>query len=110
MLTLAYEWNEMENILMNWADFVFSDEDSLVEVRYVEPLFLGSINVKYMIPRPHGTWLNDMKNITFYINYDMCFVYAVVCYAQNFKYDGACYSLGITWLIQIWEVHSLSSC
>ena len=39
----------------------------------------------------------------------MCFVYVVVCYVQNVKYDGTCYSDGITLLIQILKVHSLSS-
>ena len=62
---------------------------------------MGSLSVKSMIPRSHGIWLNDMDNIICYMNYDMCFVYDVVSYVQNVKYDGACYSHGITLLIQI---------
>ena len=53
VLTLAYERNEMKYILMNEADLVFANEDSLVEVSYVEPSFLGSLNIKSMIPRSH---------------------------------------------------------
>ena len=93
---------------MNEADFVFFNEDSLVEVPYVAPSFLESLNVKSMIPRSHGIWINDMKNVMCYMNYDMCFVYVVVCDVQNVKYDGACYSHGITLLIHIWKVYSLS--
>ena len=77
---------------MNEADSVFANEYSLVEVPYVETSFLGILNVKSMIPRSHGILLNDMNNVMCYMNYDMCFVYAVVCYVQNVKYDGACYS------------------
>ena len=39
---------------MNEADSVFANEDSLVEVPSVEPLFLGYLAVKSMIPRSHG--------------------------------------------------------
>ena len=39
---------------MNEADSVFSKKGSLVEVPYVEPLFLGSVDVKSMIPKSHG--------------------------------------------------------
>ena len=35
---------------MNEADFVFANEDSLVEAPSVEPLFLGCLDVKSMIP------------------------------------------------------------
>ena len=93
---------------MNEADSMFAKADSLVEVPYVEPPFLGSLNVKSMIPRSHGIRMNDMNNVMCYMNYDMCFVYVVVCDVQNVKYDGACYSHGITLQIQIWKVHSLS--
>ena len=110
MFTLAYERNEMKYIFMKEVDFVFDNEDSLVEDPNVEPSFLGSLTSKSIIPSSHGIWVNDMNNIMCYMNYDMCFVYAVVCYVQNLKYDGACYSLGITLLIKIWEVHSLSLC
>ena len=54
---------------MNESDFVFAKEDSLIEVPYVEPSFLGSLNVKSMIPRSNGIWMNDIKE--------------VVCYMQN---------------------------
>ena len=59
---------------MNEADSVFSKEDSLVEVPYVEPLFLGSLNVKSMIPRSHGIGINDMKDVMCYMQNDMCYV------------------------------------
>ena len=39
---------------MNEVDSVFAKAHSLVEVLYVEPSFLGSINVKSMIPMCHG--------------------------------------------------------
>ena len=59
---------------MNEADSVFAKADSLVEVKYVEPSFLESHNVKSMIPRSHGIRMNDMNNIMCYMNYDMCYV------------------------------------
>ena len=93
---------------MNEADSMFAKADSLVEVPYVEPPFLGSLNVKSMIPRSHCIRINDMNNVMCYMNYDMCYVYAVVCCVQNVKYDDACYSHGITFLIQIFKAHKLS--
>ena len=63
---------------MNETDSVFAKADSLVEVPYVEPSFLGSLKVKSMIPRSHGIRINDMNNVRCYMNYDMCYVYAVV--------------------------------
>ena len=51
---------------------------------------------------------NDMNNVMCYMNYDMCYVYAVVNCVQNVMYDGACYSHGITFLIQIWKANNLS--
>ena len=63
---------------MNEADFVFAKSDSLVEVPYIEPSFLGSVTVKSMIPRSHGIRMNDMTNAMCYMNYDMCYVYSVV--------------------------------
>ena len=93
---------------MNEADSVFAKADSLVEVPYVEPSFLRSLNVKSMILRSHGILMNDMNNVMCYINYDMCYVYDVVCSVQNFKYDDTCYSHVITFLIKILKVHKLS--
>ena len=84
---------------MKKADSLFANEDSLVEVPYVEPSFLGSLNVKSMIPRPHGILISVMNNVMCYMNYDMFYVYVVVCCVHNVKYDGACYSHGITFLI-----------
>ena len=52
-------------------------------VPYVEPSFFGSLNVKSMIPRSHGIGINDMKNIMCYTNFDMRYVYVVVCSVQN---------------------------
>ena len=59
---------------MNEAYSVFAKEDSLVEVPYVETSFLGSLNVKSMIPRYHGILMNDMNNVMCYMNYDMFYV------------------------------------
>ena len=86
---------------MNEEDSVFANKESLVEVPYVEPLFLGSLNVMSMIPRYHGMLMNDMNNVMCYMNYDTFYVYAIVCSLQNYKYDNACYSSGISFLIKI---------
>ena len=67
MYEVKYEW-------MNEADSVFSKEDSLVEFSYVEPSFSGSIDVKSMIPKSHGVWTNDNKDVMSYIQYVMCYV------------------------------------
>ena len=64
---------------MNEADSVFAKADSLVEVLYVKPSFSGSLNVKSMIPRSHGILMNDMNNVMCYMNYNICYVYVVVC-------------------------------
>ena len=72
---------------MNEADSMFSKEDPLVEVPYVEPSFMGSLNVKSMIPRSHGIRMHYMNNVMCYMNYYMCYVYIVVCCVQNVKYD-----------------------
>ena len=83
MFILAYERNEVKYIQMNEADSVFSKEGSLVEVSYVETSFLGSLDVKFMIPRSHGIWTNNMKNV-------MCYVLDVMCCVQYDKHDDAC--------------------
>ena len=54
MFTVAYEWNEMNCVWMNEEDSVFAKEGSLFEVPYVEPSFLGSLDVNSMIPTSHG--------------------------------------------------------
>ena len=64
---------------MNEANSMFGNKDSLVEVPYVDPSFLVSLNVKSMIPRSHGIRMNDMNNVMCYMNYDMCYVYNVMC-------------------------------
>ena len=73
-VTLAYEWNEMKHVWMNEADSVFAKEGSLVEVPYVEPSFLESLDVKYMIPQSHGVWTNDMNDVICYMHYVMYYV------------------------------------
>ena len=75
---------------MNEADFVFAKEGSLVEVPCVEPLFLESLDVKSTIPRSHGMWTNDMKNVMCYMQYVMCYVQDVMWCVQYNKYDDAC--------------------
>ena len=59
---------------MNEAGSVFAKEGSLVEVSYVEPSFLGSLDVKSMIPKIHGICTNYMKDVMCYMQYDMCYV------------------------------------
>ena len=54
VFTLGHELNEMAYVLINEADSLFAKADPLVEVPYVEPLFLESPNVKSMIPMSHG--------------------------------------------------------
>ena len=66
-VTLAYEWNEMKYVWMNEADSMFAKEGFLVEFPYVETSFLGSLDVKSMIPRSHGIWKNDMNNVIWYV-------------------------------------------
>ena len=78
---------------------MFAKEGSLVEVPYVDPSFLGSLNVKSMISRSHGILINDMNNVMCYMNYDMCYVYAIVRCVQNVKYDDACFTHGMTFEI-----------
>ena len=56
---------------MNEADYVLAKAYSLVEVPYVEPSFLGSLNVNSMISRSLGIRMNDMNNVMCDINYDM---------------------------------------
>ena len=46
-----------------------------------------------------------MKDVMFYMQNDMCYVYYVMCCVQYDMYDDACYSHGMTFLIQIWQVH-----
>ena len=93
---------------MNEVDFMFAKSDSLVEVPYVEPSFMGSLNVESMIPMSHGIRMIDMNNVRCYRNYDKCNVYAVVCCVQNVKNDDECYSHVITFPIQILNAHKLS--
>ena len=101
------------------ADSVFAKEVSQVEVPYVATTFMGSLNVKSIIRRSYGIWMIYMKDVMCYMPNDMCYVYDVMCYMQNDmcyawdviccvqydKYDDACYSHGMTFLIQIWKVH-----
>ena len=98
----------MKYVWINEADIVFANEDSLVEVPYVEPSFSESLDVKPMIPRSYGIWTNDMQNVMWYMQYFMCYVQDVMCCVQYDKYDDAYYSHGMTFLIQMWKAHSLS--
>ena len=93
---------------MNEADSVFSKEGSLVEVSYVEPSFLGSLDVKSMNTMSDGIWTNDMENVMCYMQYVMCYVQDVMWCVQYYKYDDACYSHGMTFQIQIWKGHWLT--
>ena len=80
----------MKNVRMNEADYVFAKERSLVEVPYVRPSFLGSHDVKSIIPRSHVIWTNNMKNVMCYMQYVMSYVQDVMCCVQYDKYDDAC--------------------
>ena len=52
--------------------------------------------------------MNEMKNVMCYIQYVMCYVQDVMCCLQYDKYDDACYSHGMIFLIQMRKVHSVS--
>ena len=67
---------------MKETDSVFAKVDSLFEVPYVEPSFLGSLNVKSMILMSHGIRMNDMNNIMCYRDYDFFYVYFYVMCAK----------------------------
>ena len=59
---------------MTESDSVFAKEGSLVEVSYVKPSFLGSLDIKSMIPKLHGILTNEMKDVMCNMQYDMCYV------------------------------------
>ena len=105
---MAHEWNEIEYVWMNEEDSMFAKTDSLVEVPYVEPSFLGCLNAKSIILRSHGIWMNDINNVMCYMNYNIYYVKYVMCCLQNDKFDDACYTHGITFEIKILHVHWLS--
>ena len=65
---------EVKYVWMNEEDSVIAKEGSLVKVPYVEPSFLGSVDVKFMIPKSHGVWTNDMKDVMCYMQYGMLYV------------------------------------
>ena len=67
---------------MNEADSLFAKVESLIEVSYVEPSILGSLDIKSMIPRSHGIRTNDMKNVMYDIQYVMCYMKYVLCCVQ----------------------------
>ena len=71
---------EMKYVWMNEKDFVFVKQGSLVEIPYVEPSFLGSLDVKSMIPKSHGVWMNYMKDVMCYTHYVMCYMQSVRSY------------------------------
>ena len=81
MFTLSFEWNEMKYAWMNEPDSVFAKEGFLAEVWYVNPSFLGSLDVNSLIPRSHSIWMNDMKIVMCYMQYvcAMCKMLCVVC-------------------------------
>ena len=47
----------------------------------------------------------DMKNVMCYLPYIMCYVLEVMFCVKYDKYDDACYSHGMTFLIQIRKAH-----
>ena len=83
MFILAYKWNEIKNVWTNEADSMFAKAESLVEVPYVKPSFLESLDVKSMIPRSHGIWMNDIKDVMFNMWYNIC---NMLCALQNDKF------------------------
>ena len=46
-----------------------------------------------------------IKDVMCYMLYYMCYVYDVMYCVQYDKYDDACYSHGMTFIIQIWDAH-----
>ena len=92
-------------VWMNEVDSLFAKEGLLIEVPYVEPSFLESLDVKSMIPMSHGIWTNDMQIAMCYMQYVMCYVQNVIWCVQHDKYDDACYSHGMALLMQIRKVH-----
>ena len=58
---------EVKYVRMNEAASLFAKEGSLVEVPYVEPSFLGSFDVKSVIPKFHGIKMIDMKDVICYM-------------------------------------------
>ena len=54
---------------MNEANSMFAKAGSLLDVPYIEPSFLGSLNVKSVIPRSQGILKNDINNVMCYMNY-----------------------------------------
>ena len=103
VFTLAYEWNKMEYVWMNEADFVFANEDSLVEVPSVEPSFLGCLNVKSMIPRSHGIWINDIKKVMCYMQNVLYAIWYVLC--VNVK---CCVKMWNVWWCILFSWHNFS--
>ena len=100
---------------MNEAYSMFAKEGSLVVVPYVEPSFWEVLMSSPWFPKSHGIWTNNMQIAMCYMQYVMCCVQDVMCFVQDVmccvqydKYDDACYSHGITFLIQIWNVLSHS--
>ena len=73
--------NKMKYIWMNKADSVFAKEGSPIEVPYGKTLFSRSLNVKSMIPRSYGIWMNYMKDSMWYI-YAICHVICLRCYVM----------------------------
>ena len=45
---------EVKYVWINEANSVFAKEGSLVEVPYIYPSFLGSLDVKSMMPKSYG--------------------------------------------------------
>ena len=78
MFKLDYEWNEMKYVWTNEADYVFDKVDSLVEVPYVEPPFLGNLNVNSMIPMSRGIPMKWYEQR--YVLYELWYVLCVRCY------------------------------
>ena len=76
---------------MNEADSVFANEDSLVVVTSVNTSFIGCLAVKSIIPRSHGIWMNDIKE--------------VMCYMQNVMYViWYVLRVNVMWFVQMWKL------
>ena len=86
VFTLAYEWTK-------WSTYRWMKQ-TLCFLRRLPSwgticwaLILGSLNVKSMIPRSHGIWMNDMKEAMWYM---LC---AMVCTIWR------CYVLCAIWYL-----------
>ena len=79
---------------MNEANSVFAKEGSLVEVPYVETSFW-----EVLMSSPWFQSLMEFERMIWNTWYDM---WNMLCCLQNDKFDDACYTHDMNFLVQIW--------